>query len=271
MSNTQIYGLEDLLVVMGRLRDPDTGCPWDKKQDLQSIVPSTLEEIYELIDAIEREDYPHLKEELGDLLFQVVFYSQLGKEQGDFNFEQVVDGLVQKLLRRHPHVFPKGFIESVPESKLLDEQQIKKNWELIKAQERKAKSQSGLLADIPVALPALIRAGKLQKRAASVDFDWDGIHGVWTKLKEEIAELEEAIELEDVDQQEQELGDLLFACVNLARHLEKDPEKCLRRSNRKFESRFRFIEEQLVEQGVAIEKAGIDLMDQLWQQAKNKE
>lgn len=264
------YDVADLLAVMEKLRDPKYGCPWDLKQTFTSIVPSTLEECFELVDAIESEDFPHIKEELGDLLFQVIFYGQLGKEKDYFNFEEIVSSLVTKLLRRHPHVFPNGHLDDIADSSLMDEQEIKVSWENIKASERQSKKLYGLLDDIPRALPALSRANKLQKRASSVGFDWPDCQGAIRKVKEELAELEAAIKRLDDGQIKEELGDLLFSCVNLSRKLNHDPESSLRNSNRKFEDRFNFIEEQLVERGISVEDADIELMDRLWEEAKIK-
>ena len=186
------YELDDLLRVMARLRDPATGCPWDIRQDFRSIVPSTLEECYELAQAIEHEDFPHVAEALGDVLFQVVFYAQLGSERDLFSFETIVDTLVTKLLRRHPHVFADGEIEGVVPDRTSVES-VKETWESIKQAERSAKSQGATLADVPLALPALPRAQKLQKRAARVNFDWPDAAGVLAKLEEEIAELRRAM------------------------------------------------------------------------------
>ena len=192
MSNgkrTDQYSMDDLLRVMQRLRDPDHGCPWDLKQDFRTIVPSTLEECYELAHAIEQEDFHHVGEELGDVLFQVVFYAQLGAEQGLFDFQQVVDTLVEKLVRRHPHVFADGEIEGV-KSGSVSVDEVNVSWEAIKQQERSAREQHGVLADVPVALPALPRAQKLQKRAAGVGFDWHEVDAVLQKLDEELEKQE---------------------------------------------------------------------------------
>ena len=186
------YNLADLLRVMERLRDPDSGCPWDLQQDFRSIVPSTLEECYELAQAIEHEDYDHVAEELGDVLFQVVFYAQLGREQKRFSFDSIVDTLVDKLVRRHPHVFAGGVIEGRVEHSATV-QEVGETWEAIKQREREARAQSGALADVPVALPALPRAQKLQKRAARVNFDWEDTGAVVAKFHEELAELSVAM------------------------------------------------------------------------------
>jgi nucleoside triphosphate diphosphatase len=264
------HTLSDLLYLMERLRDPRDGCPWDKAQDFASIAPHTIEESYELADAIERADMQQTREELGDVLFQVIFYSQLGTERNEFGFDDIVSGLVEKLIRRHPHVFPTGSLYSRSIDQTADSQQVHRNWESIKSQERQNKSQPHVLDDIPTALPALTRAGKLQKRAAQTGFDWDDISGVLHKLNEEIAELTTAIEQDDADEIEQELGDVLFSCVNVARHLKVDTETALRRTNRKFEARFRYIEERAGVQGLSLEDMPLAQMDQLWDEAKTK-
>jgi ATP diphosphatase len=261
------YQLEDLLRVMERLRDPVSGCPWDQRQDFRSIVPSTLEECYELAAAIEQQDYPHLAEELGDVLFQVVFYAQLGRERELFDFGSVVDGLVGKLLRRHPHVFRDGEIEGLVSDR-TSVAAVKRSWEAIKQQERQRKSQHGVLADIPLALPALPRAQKLQKRAARVNFDWQESDAVLAKLEEEIAELRAAIALGDQAAMEEELGDILFTNVNLARKLGMDAEACLRRSSSKFERRFEVMESLAAQQQKPLAELPAQELDALWELAK---
>ena len=238
------YSLDDLIYLMSRLRDPDTGCPWDIKQTYQSITPFTIEEVYEVVDAIDRNDLGHLSEELGDLLFQVVFYCQLAAEDNQFTFDQVVSKITSKLLRRHPHVFPDGTLQSV-RSEAIDEQTVKDNWQAIKQQERQDKGEHGLLDDVPLALPALARAVKLQKRAASVGFDWPDAAPVIDKVKEELQELEQELVNGDQQRAEEELGDLLFSCVNLARHLSIDPEKSLSLANNKFKQRFEALENEI--------------------------
>lgn len=223
-----MYSLEDLLHLMARLRDPQYGCPWDIKQNYASIVPHTLEEAYEVADAIERGDFDHLQGELGDLLFQVVYYSQLAREEGRFEFDAVVDSITRKLIRRHPHVFPTGDLYAPLDIPRLDEEQVKARWEQIKAEERAEKSdapqQLSLLDDVPVALPALSRAAKLQKRAAQVGFDWPDALPVVDKVREELDEVLEAMADNDSAAITEEIGDLLFVVVNLARHLKVDPE-----------------------------------------------
>ena len=275
-----MYQLDDLLYLMSRLRDPKNGCPWDLKQTFASILPHTLEEAYEVADAIEKQDYAHLKEELGDLLFQVIFYSQLGKEQHHFDFPQIIDTLVTKLVRRHPHVFPSGELHSTNNDTPLNDEQIKGRWEAIKQQERdeKAKLQgsqalenTSVLADIPGALPAIQRAEKLQKRAATVGFDWPEPVQVLDKIEEEIAELREAMLQGEHHRIEDELGDVMFAMVNLARHVQVKPELAVRSTNAKFERRFNYIESHLQLQGRSIEDASLEEMEALWQQAKRLE
>ncbi len=253
---------------MAQLRNPNGGCPWDLKQTFSSIVPSTIEEAYEVAEAIEIEDYEHLHEELGDLLFQVIFYSQLGLEQGHFDFSRIVDTLVRKLVRRHPHVFPSGELYGENDSSEVDEAEIKRNWEAIKAKERNEKGESGALAGVTAGLPALTRAAKLQKRASQVGFDWPDISGVLDKIEEEVAELREAVKAGNREHAGEELGDLLFSCVNAARHLKVDPEAALRQCNRKFERRFGAVETVLWADGREPEEASLQELDQLWERAK---
>ncbi|WP_095155717.1 nucleoside triphosphate pyrophosphohydrolase [Pseudomonas sp. Irchel 3E13] len=269
-----MYTLDDLLHLMARLRDPQYGCPWDLKQNYASIVPHTLEEAYEVADAIERGDFEHLQGELGDLLFQVVYYSQLAREEGRFEFAGVIDSITRKLIRRHPHVFPTGELYAPLDTPLLDEEQVKQRWEEIKAEERAEKSepeQLSLLDDVPAALPALSRAAKLQKRAAQVGFDWPGPLPVLDKVREELDEVLEAMAEGDAAAMADEVGDLLFATVNLARHLKLDPENALRGANAKFERRFRFIEQALRDIGRPIEDCTLEDLDALWGEAKRQE
>lgn len=261
------YTIDDLLYLMARLRDPETGCPWDITQDYASIAPSTLEEAYEVVDAIEKQDFDHLKEELGDLLFQVIFYSQLGKEEDRFEFAGVVSGLVTKLIRRHPHVFPDGTLRSRVENRHTLPGDVKARWEAIKQQERAEKGAQGLLADVPLNLPALSRAAKLQKRAASVGFDWEDVYGPIAKVREELMEVEAELDSGDEAALEEELGDLLFAVVNIARYQKIDPEQALRRANQKFEQRFHFIE---TNSSGPLASTSIDEMNRLWDEAKKQ-
>lgn len=227
--------IDRLLQIMRQLRDPERGCPWDRAQTYKTIVPHTLEEAYEVADAIERDDFAELRDELGDLLFQVVFYAQLATEDGYFDFEQVAAAIADKLERRHPHVFADKHFD--------DAEEQTRHWEELKQQERREKSTSSphsLLDGIARTLPAMTLAGKLQKRAARVGFDWPDYAGVMAKVQEELEELQ--ADWADPDRREDEIGDLLFTCVNLARHADCDPESALRRANRKFERRFRALE-----------------------------
>ncbi len=265
------YTLDDLLFLMERLRDPTHGCPWDLKQSYETIAPSTLEEAYEVVDAIERGDYPHLREELGDLLFQTIFYSQLAKEQNLFDFADIIDTLTAKLIRRHPHVFPDGHLYSTANDETFSPIDVNQNWEAIKSSERQQKGMKGLLADIPLALPSLTRAAKLQKRAAQVGFDWPDVSQVMEKVEEELGELQHAMVQQTSEDIEAELGDLLFTCVNLARHLKIDPETALRKANTKFTSRFEQIEKAAEEEGVTLAQLTPSELDERWNAAKRRE
>jgi len=256
-----------LVEIMALLRDPEKGCPWDVEQTFASIAPHTIEEAYEVADAIERNDMKALADELGDLLLQVVFYAQMAEEDGIFDFEDVAGAICDKLVRRHPHVFAEANVDSA--SAQL------KAWENLKATERKAKADEeahSVLDDVALGLPALTRALKLQKRAARVGFDWDDPAKVLGKIDEELAELRHEIATgAAADRIEDEYGDLLFTIVNLARKLNQDPEKALRRANSKFERRFRSIEAMLSEQSKTPEDATLDEMEALWQLAKHRE
>lgn len=263
------YSIHDLIYLMKRLRDPVTGCPWDLKQDYQSIAGHTLEEVYEVIDAIERDDLEHLSEELGDLLFQIIFYSQLGREQDRFDFYQITSKITEKLLRRHPHVFPDGTLESVRDTDTVEVGAIKQVWESLKKQERTQKGEIKVLDDIPLAIPALSRATKLQKRAASVGFDWPTTAGVIEKVKEEIDELEAEISIGNSAAITEELGDLLFSCVNLARHLEVNPETAMRAANAKFKRRFDKVE--TLAGGAEIQNLSARELEVLWDKVKQSE
>ena len=273
------YDIDDLTYLMSRLRDPETGCPWDCKQTYETILPHTLEEAYEVADAIEQKDYAHLKEELGDLLFQVIFYSQLGKEDNHFDFSMVVDALVSKLVRRHPHVFPDGTLQSNKRDQPISEDEIKGRWEAIKQEERESKAVNktgdlatpSILDDVPNALPSINRAEKLQKRAANVGFDWPTAEPILDKLAEETLELRQAMASGVPEDIQDEVGDLLFVCVNLARHLGVKPDSALRSTNQKFERRFRYIESKLLLQGKQLAETDLDTMEALWQEAKKLE
>ncbi|MDO8270836.1 MAG: nucleoside triphosphate pyrophosphohydrolase [Gammaproteobacteria bacterium] len=272
------FTINQLLEVMASLRHPELGCEWDKKQTLKKLTSYTLEEVYEVIDAVERQDDAHLQDELGDLLFQVVFYTQIAKEEGRFDFSDVVRSITEKLLRRHPHVFPDGTIASFGSSlkPTISAEQVAVNWELIKNQERSRKAlgrseRVSLMDDVPSSLPALDRAGKLQKRAATVGFDWQNVQPVLDKLQEEIRELEVEIDARNHDRMVAELGDILFCCVNLARHLKVEPESALRDSNRKFERRFRELEGFAAEQSRLLSTFSAEEMNDLWETIKLRE
>ncbi|WP_299978351.1 nucleoside triphosphate pyrophosphohydrolase [uncultured Pseudoteredinibacter sp.] len=253
-------GIRKLLEIMAQLRNPDGGCPWDLEQSFASIVPSTLEEAYEVADAIESQDMSQLKEELGDLLFQVVFYSQLGKEEGLFDFNDIAQSMSDKLIHRHPHVFS--------DESLTQESDIKSNWEALKAEERAAKGHASVLADVPVALPSLSRAQKLQRRAANVGFDWQDSGAVLNKLDEERQEFEEALAEHDQAAIADELGDMMFCMVNLSRHLKLDAESVLRAANRKFERRFTEVESLVDSSQKDWQDHSLDELEHYWQQAK---
>lgn len=263
------HGLEDLIRLMDALRDPDSGCPWDLEQTFASIVPHTLEEAYEVADCIEREDWDHLRDELGDLLFQVVFYARLADEQGWFDLHRIIDQLVSKLIRRHPHVFPASSLDSHGPV-AVDSAEVSHNWEAIKQQERVAKSRAGVLDEVPLGLPALSRAAKLQRRAARVGFDWPDTNGVLDKIEEEIVELRQALAAGDRENAREEIGDLLFAQVNLARHLDIDPEQAVRNTNAKFERRFRHIESRVEASGQEWKQLSLEQLDHWWDEAKQK-
>lgn len=271
------YQLDDLLALMAVLRDSEQGCPWDIQQDWDSIIPHTLEEAYEVADAIERRAFDELPGELGDLLFQVVYYAQFGAEEQRFDFHTVVDTLTAKMLRRHPHVFPEGTLASrrPPGISAEDVQagQVKSRWEALKAEERadRAEQPPSVLDDVPRTLPALSRANKLTKRAARVGFDWPDSRGVLAKIREELAEVEEALEVGDDRHVREEVGDLLFAVTNLARTLKADPEQCLRATNGKFERRFRYVEKALAAAGCSLADASLDEMEAHWRVAKAEE
>ncbi|NBB17385.1 nucleoside triphosphate pyrophosphohydrolase [Caulobacter sp. SLTY] len=255
--------IDRLLAVMARLRDPDGGCAWDLEQTFATIAPYTVEEAYEVADAIERGDLRDLKDELGDLLFQVVFHSRMAEEQGAFAFDDVAEAIVDKMLRRHPHVF--GDVE------VRSAQEQTQAWEVMKASERAAKAKTGVLADVPAGLPALTRAVKLTKRAGRVGFDWPSPAEVIAKLHEEVGELQAEIEAGDKAKMREELGDLLFVVANLARKLDVEPEDALRATNAKFARRFAFIEAELAKDGRTPEQSDLAEMDGLWNAAKAAE
>jgi len=248
---------------MERLRDPQTGCPWDRQQTYATIVPYTIEEAYEVADAIAREDWAELRDELGDLLFQVVFYAQIAREEGRFDFNDVARGIAEKMTRRHPHVFADAHYADAAEQTAA--------WERLKAAE-KTEPLAGTLAGIPLALPALTRAVKLQKKASKVGFDWGALEPILAKIEEEIGEIRHEIATKSpTERLADELGDVLFAVTNLARHLQLDPEAALRGTNAKFERRFRQIEHWLAEKGRTPEESTLEEMDGLWERAKREE
>lgn len=265
--------IDTLLEIMAMLRDREHGCPWDIKQNFKSIAPHTLEEVYEVIECIEHDDYQHLCNELGDLLFQVVFYAQMASEEELFDFDDICDAISHKLLSRHPHVFPDATIESFGKKSHLTPEQVEANWETIKRQEKQqggSDTSHSLLDDVPQALPALLRARKLQGRAAHGGFDWNDRSGVIGKLKEEIQELEEALAQGNKDSIDEEYGDVLFSMVNLARHLRLNPESSLRGANNKFNSRFRLMEQLLEQANCDMQKLSLDELEDFWLQAKEE-
>lgn len=256
--------IDRLIAIMAKLRDPDGGCPWDLEQDFSSIAPYTIEEAYEVADAIERKRYDELKDELGDLLLQVVFHSRMAEEDGLFRFDDVAAAINDKMIRRHPHVF--GDVAT------RDSETQTAEWEAIKASERKASDKgTSLLDDVPIALPALKRAQKLQKRAATVGFDWPTADHVLAKVDEELAEVREAMAAGDPEAVAEEIGDLIFVCTNLGRKMKIDVEAATRGANAKFERRFRHIEDTLSAQEKKPEETALDEMEALWNDAKRIE
>ena len=257
--------INELLEIMARLRDPDDGCPWDLQQDFASIAPYTLEEAYEVAEAIARNVPEELCDELGDLLFQVVFHAQMAKEKGWFGFQDVVAAINNKLIRRHPHVFGDESIE--------DAEQQTRAWEQHKANERATRGtgQTGALDGVPLALPALVRAQKLQRRAARVGFDWRERGEVVAKLDEELDELKQALAAQEPPERvREELGDILFSAVNLARFVDADAESLLREANEKFTARFRLVEQHAAEQGRDMRSCSLEELEAWWQQAKRQ-
>jgi MazG family protein len=265
-----LSSLADLLRIMAQLRNPDGGCPWDLEQTFATIAPYTIEEAYEVEDAIARNDLPGLKDELGDLLLQVVFHARMAEEAGHFAFPDVAAGIAEKMVRRHPHVF--GSVEADhPDA-------VSANWETIKAAERAAKNEAAIegglspvLTGVAPGLPALLRAVKLQNRAARVGFDWPDKRPVLAKIREELAELEAEIAADAAEKIAEEFGDFLFVIANLARHLKLDPEDCLRAANRKFERRFSLMEAVLKAEGKNLETSNLEVMDSAWNQVKAQE
>ena len=272
-NHENVSQLTRLLEIMQQLRDLETGCPWDQQQNFESIVPHTIEETYEVADAILGGNMHDIKDELGDLLFQIVFYAQLAKEQGDFDFEDIAEAISDKLVRRHPHVFDMLAIPVTTELKTGAE--LNNQWELIKAQERATKNQepdTSILANIPAGMTPLLRAQKIQKKCSKVGFDWTELQPVVDKIHEEIEEVLFEINVLEPNQQsvEEEIGDLLFAVVNLARHTSVNAETALIKANRKFEKRFRLVEQVIDAQGLNMKSASTQQMEAAWQQIKNR-
>jgi len=255
------YTFEDLVKVMEKLRSKE-GCPWDREQTHKSLLPYLIEECYEVVDAIEKGDDEELKEELGDLLLQVVFHSQIAKERGAFTIEEVIDSLVKKLIFRHPHVFKGKEGVETPED-------VSREWEKLK--EKEGKKRESLLDGIPFSMPSLDRAYKLQKRAEKVGFDWKDFKGIKEKITEELKEIESEVEKGNREKLEEEVGDLLFMAVNLARFLKVHPEVALRKANEKFERRFKYMEKRAREEGKELKEMDINEMEELWQEAKERE
>ena len=256
--------IDTLLAIMATLRDPLRGCPWDQEQDFGSIAPYTIEEAYEVADAIHRDDLPDLRDELGDLLLQVVFHAQMAKEIGAFDFGDVVSAISEKMVRRHPHVFGAATVETATAQRDA--------WEGLKAAERERRGgDTSAIAGVGQALPALIRAEKLGKRASRVGLDWPDAQGVLDKVREELDELATALTLQEPAAVEEELGDLLLACASLARHCHVDPEQALRQACRKFETRFRRVEKVVLDQGLEWQNLSPDELDGMWEIAKVRE
>lgn len=260
------YSIQDFVQLIAQLRNPNGGCPWDLKQTYESMIPCVTEETYEVIEAIEKKDMANLREELGDLLLQVVFFSQLAAEDGHFTFDDVLQEVAEKIVRRHPHVFG--------DATAGDETEALARWNAMKAQEKQGKAEdTSVLANIPRALPSLTRAAKIQKRCAKVGFDWPEIAPVFDKVREELDEVKAEIDRTSVDQHkvEEEVGDLLFAAVNLARHLKCQPEEALRKANLKFERRFRAVEQAVQQQGKNMAEVPLVELDLLWDEVKKRE
>jgi ATP diphosphatase len=273
-NDKNVSQLSRLLDIMQQLRAPETGCPWDQKQGFESIVPHTIEETYEVADAIFSGDMHDIKDELGDLLFQIVFYAELGKEQGDFDFEDIAQAISDKLIRRHPHVFN---VSDVTELKTKNghktQDELNNQWEQIKAQERLSKKKeldTSTLANIPQGMTPLLRAQKIQKKCSKVGFDWTELPPVVDKIHEEIEEVLAEVNVSEPNQEavEEEIGDLLFAVVNLARHTSVNAETALIKANRKFEKRFRQVEQVIEKQGLSMQSANIQQMEAAWQIVK---
>ncbi len=259
------HTIQDFIQIISHLRDPNKGCPWDLTQNFHSMIPHLLEESYEVVEAIELQDNANLKEELGDLLLQVIFLTQLAKEKGLFDFDEVVDAVAKKIIRRHPHVFSEVEAHNAEEALA--------SWNTIKAKEHQDKGNKSILDNIPQAFPALMRAEKIQKRCAKVGFDWQETESVLNKIEEELTEVKQEIIKVPQNQMliQEEVGDLLFATVNLARHLDCRAEETLRLANKKFEMRFRKLEQKLTEQNKVFNQMSLSEMDLLWNEVKKEE
>ncbi|MBI5875552.1 MAG: nucleoside triphosphate pyrophosphohydrolase [Deltaproteobacteria bacterium] len=255
-------GLARLVAIMGKLRGPK-GCPWDKEQTMESIIPFIVEEAYEVIGAIDAKSHEMLKEELGDLLFQIIFICQLAKEKGDFDIEDVTAASAEKMIRRHPHVF--GKIRAKTSKDVL------RHWARIKQEEKKHKKPTGYLSDIPEHLPALLKAHKVTKKASQVGFDWSNIRQVFKKVDEEMAEFKAALKKGSTRRMEEEFGDVIFSLVNVGRFIEINPEEALRKTIGRFVTRFHYIEDKLAAKGKTLNNASLAEMEKIWKQAKAKE
>jgi len=280
MSLTPSRDISRLLEIMKALRTPETGCPWDLVQGFKSIAPYTIEEACEVADAIERDDMEDLRLELGDLLLQSVYHAQMASEQGLFDFGDVVEGITQKMIRRHPHVFGTADVSA---AEFSARGMAEGTWERIKAEEKAEaaalraskglpakNTNTSLLDDVPNALPALACAVKLQKKASKVGFDWNDPHAVIAKIREELDEFEDELKAENQEKQSEELGDIFFALANLARHQKIDPDSALRSTNQKFRNRFAYIESNIERENETMESASLELMDALWNEAKTQ-
>ncbi len=253
--------LNKLVDLMARLRGPD-GCPWDRKQTTESLKPFLIEECYEVVDALEEGNPDKIREELGDLLFQIIFHARIAEEKGSFSIQDVIATNIEKMIRRHPHVFG--------EEKLTTDKEVLANWEEIKKKEKGYEERKSILEGVPRSMPSLIRAHRLQERAARVGFDWKHLQETLPKLDEEISEFKESLKTENAEKIEEELGDIFFMLVNISRFLEVDPEEALRKTISKFIRRFRYIEEIAADAGKSLNDMSLDEMERLWQEAKGK-
>ncbi|MDF7666642.1 nucleoside triphosphate pyrophosphohydrolase [Orbaceae bacterium ESL0727] len=272
-TNSHLNELQRLLSITQQLRHPITGCEWDRVQTCNSLKAYTLEETYELLDAIDKQDSDEIKKELGDLLFHIIFYADLANEAGTFNFNDVCRAVADKLIARHPHIFKNAQASASASASEQEQTVTKPNWEQLKQKERDQKAQYSVLDDIPAAMPALMRAEKIQKRCASVGFDWANTAPVLDKVKEELIEVTQELNRQSLDQQKmaEEVGDLFFATVNLARHLKIESELCLQQANQKFERRFRHVEQLLKEKNIPLNQATLAEMEEAWQSVKQLE